>query len=243
MKIAHQSPAGRAAAPAAVRDRECPLCETPAGQTCQDKPAGFHLARFQDAYTAGQLTKQYRAMTVAELVTVDPCAVIAAGVRPGAVRQRRQATPERNGPDGFGCDCGRRRPWPSRTEDVTCPDCGTVWEHDGVDLGSGARIKQQPACHYCGRTGQPLAPCCDRPEHEHQLACTDVEGCRDSLLAQLQEQNTLTRPEATLPDPDQADEDSENCPRCGAVSWGMTPDGRAECTRCLWTEPEPDGAR
>lgn len=42
-----------------------------------------------------------------------------------------------------------------------------------------------PACHYCGREGQVLAPCCDRDEHRHQLACADVAGCRDYLLEQL----------------------------------------------------------
>jgi hypothetical protein len=31
-------------------------------------------------------------------------------------------------------------------------------------------------------------------------------------------------------------EDGERCPRCHAVSWGMTPDGRVECTRCLSAE-------
>jgi hypothetical protein len=45
-------------------------------------------------------------------------------------------------PPGFDCDCGRRLPWPSRVQDETCPDCGAVWEHDGVDLGAGARIKR-----------------------------------------------------------------------------------------------------
>ncbi len=29
----------------------------------------------------------------------------------------------------------------------------------------------------------------------------------------------------------------EACPWCGAISWGQTPDGRSECTRCLWSEP------
>lgn len=49
------------------------------------------------------------------------------------------------------CDCGRRLPWPSREQDETCPDCGAVWEHDGVDLGAAARIKQ------LGRlSGEPL---------------------------------------------------------------------------------------
>ena len=65
------------AAPALmVRGRACPLCDTPAGTPCQDKPEGDHLARYLDAYTSGQLTKAYLAMTVAELIVVDPCAVI-----------------------------------------------------------------------------------------------------------------------------------------------------------------------
>jgi hypothetical protein len=53
----------------------------------------------------------------------------------------------------------------------------------GMDLGSIA--EKLPPCHYCGRTRQRLAPCCDRPEHEHQLACADVAGCRDFLLGRL----------------------------------------------------------
>ena len=31
------------------------------------------------------------------------------------------------------------------------------------------------------------------------------------------------------------DHDSENCPRCGAVNWGQTPDGQDECASCGWT--------
>ena len=33
--------------------------------------------------------------------------------------------------------------------------------------------------------------------------------------------------------------DDGTCPRCGAISWGMRPDGLPECTRCLW----PGGPR
>jgi hypothetical protein len=44
----------------------------------------------------------------------------------------------------FTC-CETPLPWPTRAEDRTCPECGTVWEHDGVDLGAGARIKPQDA--------------------------------------------------------------------------------------------------
>jgi hypothetical protein len=60
----------------AVRRRQCPLCEALAGQPCQDKPSGDHLARYLDAYTAGQLTKAYMAMAVGELVVVDVFAVV-----------------------------------------------------------------------------------------------------------------------------------------------------------------------
>lgn len=59
-----------------ARGRTCPLCETPPGVPCQPKPAGDHLARYLDAYTAGQLTRAYMAMVVGELVVVDTCAVI-----------------------------------------------------------------------------------------------------------------------------------------------------------------------
>ena len=66
----------------AVRARECPLCDTPAGEPCQPRPSGDHLARDLDAYTAGRLTKAYMAMVVGELVIVDEYAVVtAAGAR------------------------------------------------------------------------------------------------------------------------------------------------------------------
>ena len=107
-------------APQAARARQCPLCDAPSGEPCQLKPAGDHLARYLDAYTAGQLTKAYMAMVVGELVEIDASTIVTA---------------------------------------------------------------EAPACHYCGRTGQPLEPCCAR--HLDQLACADVAGCRDYLLARL----------------------------------------------------------
>lgn len=33
-------------------------------------------------------------------------------------------------------------------------------------------------------------------------------------------------------DRDGTPDDGESCPRCGAVNWGMTPDGRDECVSC-----------
>lgn len=130
-----------------ARGRACPLCDTPAGQACQPRPEGDHLARYLDACTAGQLTKAYMAMVLGELVVVDACAVIERG-EPGTGRWAGEVTrrvvhedeptvpsalaPKPNGPDGFTCDCGARLPWPSKAEDVTYPSCGTAWEHDGV---------------------------------------------------------------------------------------------------------------
>lgn len=64
-----------------VRTRACPLCDTPACQPCQDKPAGDHLARYLDAYTAGRLTKAYLAMVLGELVVVDACAIVTEAAR------------------------------------------------------------------------------------------------------------------------------------------------------------------
>jgi hypothetical protein len=63
----------------AVRTRRCPLCEAPAGEVCQPRPSGDHLARYLDAYTAGQLTKAYMRLVLGELVVIDVCAVIEPG--------------------------------------------------------------------------------------------------------------------------------------------------------------------
>ena len=59
---------------------------------------------------------------------------------------RPPETPALGVGETFTC-CETPIPWPARTEDRTCPECGTVWEHDGVDLGAGARIKPEPAPH------------------------------------------------------------------------------------------------
>lgn len=42
---------------------------------------------------------------------------------------------------GFQC-CDTEVPWPEKGTTSDCPECGTVWEHDGVDLGGGARIRE-----------------------------------------------------------------------------------------------------
>jgi hypothetical protein len=69
-------------APRAARARQCPLCETLAGIPCQLKPVGDHLARYLDAYTAGQLTRGYMAAVLGELVVIDTCTVITVPAQP-----------------------------------------------------------------------------------------------------------------------------------------------------------------
>jgi hypothetical protein len=65
----------------AARARHCPLCETPPGVPCQAKPPGDHLARYLDAYTAGQLTRAYMAAVVGELVVIDRAVIVWDGAR------------------------------------------------------------------------------------------------------------------------------------------------------------------
>jgi hypothetical protein len=43
------------------------------------------------------------------------------------------------------------------------------------------------ACHYCGRAGQPMQPCCGR--HPDDLVCADAKACLAYIVA-------------TTPDPD-----------------------------------------
>ena len=65
----------------AARSRQCPLCETPPGTPCQAKPAGDHLARYLDAYTAGQLTRTYMRAVIGELVVIDRAVIVRDGAR------------------------------------------------------------------------------------------------------------------------------------------------------------------
>jgi hypothetical protein len=65
----------------AARARRCSLCETPPGVPCQAKPTGDHLARYLDAYTAGQLSRAYMAAVVGELVVIDRAVIVADGAR------------------------------------------------------------------------------------------------------------------------------------------------------------------
>jgi hypothetical protein len=65
----------------AARGRRCPLCRKRPGRPCQVKPEGDHLARYLDAYTAGQLSRAYLAMVLGELVVIARSVVIPGGAR------------------------------------------------------------------------------------------------------------------------------------------------------------------
>ena len=67
--------------PEAARARRCPHSGQVPGVPCQSKPAGDHLARYLDAYTAGKLSRTYLAMVLAELVVIADAAIIPGGAR------------------------------------------------------------------------------------------------------------------------------------------------------------------
>ena len=66
---------------------------------------------------------------------------------------------------------------------ATPEDCDEVIK--AAVLAKEKMIGKTGTCTYCGRTGRPVKPCCDRDDHEHLLSCSDVADCRDTILAQL----------------------------------------------------------
>jgi len=64
-----------------ARARRCPLCQAAPGTPCQPKSAGDHLARYLDAYTAGQLTRAYMRALVGELVVIDRAVIVRDGAQ------------------------------------------------------------------------------------------------------------------------------------------------------------------
>jgi hypothetical protein len=65
----------------AAHARRCPLCQAEPQVPCQAKPPGDHLARYLDAYTAGELTRAYMAAVLGELVVITHAAIITGGAR------------------------------------------------------------------------------------------------------------------------------------------------------------------
>jgi hypothetical protein len=65
----------------AARARQCALCQSPPGTPCQSKPAGDHLARYLDAYTAGRLPREYIAAVLDELVVIARWRIVPDGAR------------------------------------------------------------------------------------------------------------------------------------------------------------------
>jgi len=65
----------------AARERKCPLCGRRPHRPCQRKPQGDHLARYLDAFTAGQLGRPYLAMVLGEMVVIHHGAMVRDGAR------------------------------------------------------------------------------------------------------------------------------------------------------------------
>jgi hypothetical protein len=87
------------------------------------------------------------------------------GTPPAGLRRRWRAAADdlaSDGKPGIPCECGNRVAWPLRGEDVTCAKCGIVYEHDGIDIGGGARIKHHP--------GMP--PACGDAAEGGGITCT-----------------------------------------------------------------------
>lgn len=108
-----------------------------------------------------------------------------------------EGRPAERAAETFTC-CETPMPWPARTEDRTCPECGTVWEHDGAGLGAGARIKPEGA-PAAGRPYWLPGPCpawCAYPEdhqpHDHPDDRVHLGHTSDITL-------TLVDPVVSLP--------------------------------------------
>ncbi len=59
----------------------------------------------------------------------------------GEAREDQAGEPEHGPAAGTFTCCTTPMPWPTQDQDRTCPDCGTIWEREPVDIEAGARIK------------------------------------------------------------------------------------------------------
>ena len=99
----------------------------------------------------------------------------------------------------------------------------------------------------CGQCWQaPGGPCAHSPAgspgvHVARLASAFRGGLVSGpeLITLLQAVTVFTATTVIYQDEPDDPPDDGTCPHCGAISWGMTPDGLPECTRCRW----PGGAR
>jgi hypothetical protein len=68
-------------APQAARACRCLLCQAAPSPPCRARPPADHLARYLDAYTAGQLTRAYMVVVLGDLVVIHRAAMIPGGAR------------------------------------------------------------------------------------------------------------------------------------------------------------------
>ena len=159
----------------AARGHRCPLCATSAGQPCQPKPAGDHLARYLDAYTAGQVSRGYMTLVLGDLIVIDACAVITAPQPALAEAAAYDWCPATTELDDETLYCDRdaghagshHAPGPDEGSEVAWSDCDADWGsatasqrctlelgHDGPhrDRAGHEWDDPEPYCSTCGAT-------------------------------------------------------------------------------------------
>ena len=147
-----------------------------------------------------------------------------------ATATRPSDTPSPRADEAFTC-CETPLPWPTRAEDRTCPECGTVWEHDGIDLGAGARIKPVPAAYeaqLAERAAEmlPDLTLAERLELLGAMSPEDMSTCLASIATMYPQafDFSIVRDRALagrlttvlVASEDEDDEDQPHCRACGA---------------------------
>jgi hypothetical protein len=111
-------------------------------------------------------------------------------------------------------------------------------------LKAGAELSQVAARHgtrsrLCPQCwSRPGRPCTVAgPDGDHLARYLDAERAGVIGREQLAEVvGSLEVVASHVIVRDGAADDGETCPRCGAINWGMTPDGRNECVSCGYVD-------
>jgi hypothetical protein len=144
-----------------------------------------------------------------------------------------------DGKPGIPCDCGRRLSWPQlHGPDVTCPDCGAVYEHDGITIGGGARLKTLGAL-----PGEPVTGAADEPAAA-DAAAVIAESIRTGRPVIVEDDEIITAPTDPGWPYEHMNRLSCGCTFAGPLTW---PAGRkARCdshgeVTTVDTDPSGDG--
>ena len=109
---------------------------------------------------------------------------------------------------------------------VRMANCGECWQHPGTPCAQGPD----------GADGYHVARLA-RAFRRGLISGTDLVAALQAVLVFTTATVIWDTAGSAGRDVAADDDADEACPRWGAISWGMTPDGMRECTRCLWPEP------